>query len=142
MGVIGFNFTKVSAERNPAVSGQVNISNNLAVKDVKKEEMGIAGNDQLGLKVSFEFSSKYEPNMGNIMIHANVLALEKKEEGEKILKEWEKNKKLPDSFMRQALSFMLRRCNIKALVLAEDLNLPSPVPLPKLGPAKASNDEE
>jgi len=142
MGVIGFNFTKVSAERNPAVSGQVNISNNLAIKDVQKEEMSIAGDGQLGLRVAFEFSSKYKPDMGNIVINANVLALESKEEGDKILKEWEKNKKLPDSFMRQTLSFMLRRCNIKALVLAEDLNLPSPVPLPKLDPGKASNDEE
>ena len=138
MGIIGFNFTKVSAERNENVQGQVNIKNNLAIKSVEKQDLSIASKDQIGIKLSFEFSSKHEPNLGTIIINANVLVLEPREEGEKILKEWEKNKKLQDDFLKQTFTFTLRKCSVKALMLAEDLNLPSPVPLPqvKIGNAK------
>ena len=141
MGIIGFNFTKVFAERNEGVQGQVNIKNNLAIKSVEKQELSIASKDQIGIKLSFEFSSKHEPNLGAITINANVLVLEPKEEGEKILKEWEKNKKLQDDFLKQTFTFTLRKCSVKALMLAEDLNLPSPVPLPqvKIGNAKEEN---
>ncbi len=132
MSIIGFNFTKISAERNENVQGQVNIKNNLAIKGIEKQDISIASKDQISLKASFEFSSKLEPNMGSITILANVLMLETKDEGQKILDEWEKKKKLDEEFMKQTFTFMLRRCTIKALLLAEDLNLPSPLPLPQV----------
>ena len=96
----------------------------------------------MSLKVEFDFSSTYEPDLGNISIYANVLSLETKEEAEKILKEWKDKKKLPEPFMRQTFNFMLRRCNIKALVLAEDLNLPSPIQLPKLQSKQVREEED
>ena len=120
MSIIGFNFTKIAAERNEGIQGQVNIKNNLAIKGIEKQDLSITSKDQFGLKVSFEFTSKLEPNMGSITIHANVLMLETKEEGQKILAEWEKTKKLDDELMKQTFTFMLRRCTIKALLLAED----------------------
>ena len=132
MSIIGFNFTKIAAERNEGIQGQVNIKNNLAIKGIEKQDLSITSKDQFGLKVSFEFTSKLEPNMGSITIHANVLMLETKEEGQKILAEWEKTNKLDDELMKQTFTFMLRRCTIKALLLAEDLNLPSPLPLPQV----------
>jgi hypothetical protein len=139
MGIIGFNFTKFSAERRENVGGKVNIKNNLSVQNVEKEDSRILAGDAVGLKVSFEFTSTYEPDLGKISIEANVIALEEKEPGEKILKEWEETKKLPDEFMETALNFMLRRCNIKALIFSEDLNLPLPIQLPTVSrnpPAK------
>ena len=142
MGVIGFNFTKISAQRNEGKGTQVNIKNNISIKNVEEEKTPITGKDQSSLKVEFEFSSIYEPDLGNISIHATVLALESKEEGAKNIKEWKEKKKLPDNFMRHTFNFMLRRCNIKALVLAEDLNLPSPIQLPKLQSKKVEEDEE
>jgi len=43
---------------------------------------------------------------------------------------------------RQMFSYVLRKCNIKALVLAEDLNLPSPVPLPRVETKPADQNEK
>lgn|SRR3989344_2371818 len=132
MSIIGFNFTKISAEKSEGSQGQVNIKNNLAIKSLEKQELSVASKEQVALKVSFEFSSSYEPSLGNIKISANVLTLENKEKGDKIIQDWEKSKKLSDDFMKQIFTFTLRKCSVKALLLSEDLNLPSPVPLPQV----------
>jgi hypothetical protein len=139
MTIMGFNFTKFSGERKEVPGGQVNIKNNLTVKDLVEEKNRVMEGDMKTLKVSFEFSSTYEPDMGNISINANILTLEDKETGENILKEWTDNQKLPDDYMRKTLNFMLKRCNVKAINLSEDLNLPSPVPLPKIDPPKTED---
>ena len=34
--------------------------------------------------------------------------------------------------MAQVLNFVLAKCNIKALILSQDVNLPPQIPLPKL----------
>jgi len=34
--------------------------------------------------------------------------------------------------MSEILNIILTRCNIQALILARDINLPSPIPLPKV----------
>lgn len=49
-----------------------------------------------------------------------------------ILAVWKKDKKVSDAIMAQILNMALNKCNVKALVLADDLSLPPPIPLPKI----------
>ena len=49
---------------------------------------------------------------------------------EKILKDWKKDKKLPDDVNLQIINAVLRRSIVKALSLSEELQLPPPIALP------------
>ncbi|MBW3018075.1 hypothetical protein KY325_02880, partial [Candidatus Woesearchaeota archaeon] len=84
------------------------------------------------MKVDFQFVSEYLPDLGNITIDSSIIALRPVSEITQIIKDWKGNKQLPSDLIEQLFSYVLRRCNIKAIMLAEDLNLPSPVPLPRV----------
>jgi len=45
---------------------------------------------------------------------------------------WKDQKKVHKDVMTETLNVILDRCNIQALILARDINLPSPIPLPKV----------
>jgi hypothetical protein len=49
-----------------------------------------------------------------------------------IIDEWKKNKKLPQNVMGTVLNTVLTRCNVQALIISRDVNLPPSVPLPKV----------
>ena len=75
MTIIGFNFRKINAERGPSVSGKVNISNNVALKSVEEADVPVGAKKQKALKFTYEFITKYEPNLGAINIEGDVLFL-------------------------------------------------------------------
>ena len=51
---------------------------------------------------------------------------------EEILKSWKKSKQVPKETMTEILNTVLMRCNVEALMLSRDVNLPPPIPMPKV----------
>ena len=51
---------------------------------------------------------------------------------DEIVKGWKKNKQVPKETMTEVLNTILARCNVSALMLSRDVNLPPPIPLPKV----------
>ena len=49
-----------------------------------------------------------------------------------ILDGWKKDKRLPKETMTNVLNTILGKCNVEALILSERINLPPPIPLPKV----------
>ena len=45
---------------------------------------------------------------------------------------WKKDKKLPKEVMSSVLNTILSRCNVEAMLLSREVNLPPPIPLPKV----------
>mgnify|MGYP001603832446 CR=1 FL=1 len=84
------------------------------------------------LKFMFEFTSKYEPNVGNILFEGELLYMEEPKIAKEILSDWKKNKKLPKELMAGLLNTILIKCNVQALILSQQVNLPPPIPLPKV----------
>ena len=134
IAVVGFNFMKLTVERGELLKGKINIQNNVAIKDVEETELGLGQAKQRGLKFSFEFTSSFEPKLASITLAGNVLYLSDKDKTAGILDGWKKSKKVPPDVMTEVLNTVLTKCNIEALMLARDFNLPSPVPLPKIEP--------
>jgi len=132
MVVIGFNFTKILVERKGPVKGKVNINNNVGITNVEETPLDI-NSAKKALKLEFQFNSTYEPNVGNIEMTGEVIYLLDKEKADEAVKGWKKNKKLDKEMMTQALNNILAKCNIEALILSKDMNLPPPIPLPKIG---------
>lgn len=132
MAIVGFNFTKILAERNEDVRGKINISNNVSIKNVEEADLSLGKTGQKGLKFSFEFISKYDPKVGNVLLEGNVLYVGDQKKVKEIFSGWKKDKKIPDDVVKGVLGVILNKCNIQALILSRDINIPSPVPLPKV----------
>ncbi|MCH8003821.1 MAG: hypothetical protein IH934_04260 [Nanoarchaeota archaeon] len=136
MTIIGFNFTKIEAEKKELIKGKININNNLAIKNVEEKKLSLSNEKQKVLSFTFEFTAKYDPNVGSISFTGNVLSMDDSKKVKEILDGWKKDKKLPKEFMPNILNTIMSKCNIQALILSEQINLPPPIPLPKLAPAE------
>jgi len=132
MTVISFNFTKIRAEKKEAAKGKVSIDNNVSIINVEEKDLSIGANKQKALSFTFEFSCKYTPGLGSINLTGNVIYLEESKKSKEIMADWEKNKKLPKDMMAKILTVVLNKSNVQALILSNEVNLPSPVPLPKV----------
>jgi len=132
MAVVGFGFTKINVERKNKVTGKVEIKNNAAINSVEKEELTLGDIKQDALKFGFSFTVKYEPDMANIILEGEVLWVEKKEGIDAAIKQWKKEKKIKPEIMTPVLNAVLQKSNMQALILAKELNLPPPIPLPRV----------
>jgi hypothetical protein len=135
MTVIGFSYNKMLIEKTAPVKGKVSINNNVGIKNVELAKINI-NKDKQALKMDFEFKSSYDPKIGVIEILGEIIYLVDKDKADSIMKSWEKNKKLEQDIMTPVLNNVLSKCNIQALILSKDMNLPAPIPLPKVGEKK------
>ena len=88
MAIVGFNFTKISAERKIAPKGKIGIKNNVSVQEVEKTDLFLGSMKQNGLKIIFEYRSIYEPKIGEILLEGEILDLEDEKIIDDILKGW------------------------------------------------------
>jgi hypothetical protein len=132
MQVIGFNFTKISSERKKALEGKIEISSNMNIKDISPDKIPMIKDKEV-LKFDFEFIITYKPDLAEIKFEGFILVLVDREKQKDIIKKW-KNKKLDDDVRIPLFNTILTKCNLRALQLEEELQLPSHVPMPKIQP--------
>jgi len=132
MAIVGFNFTKINVERKEMQKGKINISNNVAIKDVKPTDISLGKEKQDALKFTFEFTSRFEPKIGSILLGGDLLYLGDANKIKEVNEGWKKDKRVPKEIMGSILNTILAKCNIQALILSQEVNLPPPVPLPKV----------
>ena len=131
--IVGFGFTKLSAEKGEPAKGKIDINNNVSIKNVQEDNFSLGKDKQQNvLRFVFEFTSKYEPNVGSILFEGELLYMEEPKKAKEILASWKKDKKLPKEMMAGLLNTILTRCNVQALILSQQVNLPPPIPLPKV----------
>jgi hypothetical protein len=130
MSMLGINFSKIVAERKAPVRGQISIKNNIAIKDTKKQDLKIQ--DKESVKVEFEFTAKYEPGIGEIIIKGDTVIVDTPEKIKEVLDQWKKDKKLPEDLLAQVMNGLLSKCNIEALVVGREVGLPPTLNMPKV----------
>jgi len=135
MPVVGMNFKKINVERIKELQSGLRINTDTKIIDVKETDM--PGLGKKGASVGYEFKIDYvsddeKTKFANVTIAGNVFYLEDGES--KIVEMWNKDKKLPEQENLQVLNTVLRRCVVKSLGLAEDLQLPPPIALPMVTP--------
>ncbi len=140
MPIVGFNLEKINVEKKDPITGQIKIKNNILVKAVKEKELSLGTTTKKGLKFNFEFSITYEPKIGAILVEGHILYLEEEEKIKELLKNWKKDKKIPNTIMADLVNTILIRCTVKTLSLAQEVNLPPHLQLPRVSPkADTSN---
>lgn len=113
------------------VKGKIQVNNNVSLTNVEKAEFAVAPK-QASAKFYFEFTAKYEPKVADILLSGFLIFADKEESVKSIIDGWKKDKKLPKEVMSSVLNIVLSRCNVEALLLAREVNLPPPIPLPKV----------
>jgi hypothetical protein len=134
MAIVGFNFTKMHADRLKSVEGKIDIRNNVAIKDVSRVSLTLGSSKEPALKFEFEFTSEYSPDVGNVTLNGDVTYIADEKKVQEVVKEWKKDKRIQKDLMTNIINHVLLKCNVQALLLSKDINLPPPIPLPKLKP--------
>lgn len=137
MQIIGFNFTKISAERKGSPQGKLNIKMGINFSKIEKEKALSLGQEVL--RTEFEFNISYE-KVSNFDFKGAIYITSTPEKLKEIIKKWEKEKKIPEDIKVPLYNFVLTKCNVKALQFEEEFNLPPHIPLPKI--AKTSEETE
>ncbi len=132
MAVLGLKFTKLSVETKNPAKGKISVNHNISVTDVDKSELFLGTAKQTVLKVDFKFTADYEPKIANILIEGSLTFYEKPEVIKETVEKWKKDKKMPDAVINEVLNTIVTKSNIEALILAREVNLPSPIQLPKV----------
>jgi len=132
MPIVGFNLEKINVEKKEPIKGQVKVKNNVSVKSVEGKELSLGNTTKQGLKFNFEFSIIYDPKIGNIFLQGSILYIEEEKKVKDILKNWKKDKKIPNDIMVELINTILMRCTVKTLAFAQEVNLPSHLPLPRV----------
>ena len=136
MPIVSFNFDKIHVEKKNPPKGKVDVTNNVGIKSIEEKEIG----KQKALVFKFEFFSKYEPKMAEINLEGTLVFMGKPEQVKDVAKNWKKDKKVPKDILVPVMNTMLHRCHIEAIILSQQTNLPSPLPMPKL--KQGSGDEK
>lgn len=137
MQVIGFNFTKISAERSPELKPSSFINTNIEFTDAVKEEVDFLKEGE-AIKLSFKFEIAYQAGEGkkeakhaSVLFEGYLIITASNEDIKTILKNYKK-KELPANFRVPLFNLILKKCSIKALDLQDQLNLPSNVKIPQV----------
>jgi len=135
MPIVGFNFDKILVERKNKITGKINIKQNLGIVGIEQEKLLLGNQDkEQVLKFNFNFDVNYE-NIGQITVLGHVLFLDESKKIKTILEDWKK-KKIDQNLTEQILNVVLFRCTVKALTLAQEVNLPPPIRLPSIEKTK------
>jgi hypothetical protein len=141
MALIGFNFTKINVEKKKAVKGGIKITNNIHFVDIKEAKVNFI-DKKTALNVEFVFTCKFEPEVGIIELKGNAIELLEDDKTKEALDKWKKDKKLPTLIAQKILNSLLNKCYVESLILSNSMNLPSPVPLPKIKSSAKSTKQK
>ena len=131
MKIIGFNLTKISVNKKEKFEGKIEVNQNIDIKNIVKEEIPITNEEVL--KIDFDFQINYSGDFAKLEFVGNILIIPEKEELKNILKSWkDKEKKIPDESRVPLFNFIMSKCNIKALLLEDEINLPYHIPMPRI----------
>ncbi len=139
--IVGLRFNKILVEKDSSKekSKISKIQTKTDILNIEEEKMDMK--DKKALKFSFVFNTIYDPEIAKLSLEGSLLFLEDAKQIDKILDAW-KSKKIPAEVRINILNAILHKCNLKALALEPDLDLPPHFVLPKFELKKEGNPNE
>ena len=145
MPIVGFNFKKITGEKKNQIqqNTQIKINSKLGIINVEKELLPTGKTKTEGLRLDFEFSLEYQPDIATIDILGFIYYLEDPLRIKEIIKGWEKEKNLPIEIKQEVLNTIILKSTIRALALEQEINIPPHMPFPSVEPVatKKKKDE-
>jgi hypothetical protein len=132
MAIVGFDYNSINVEKSETAKGKISVSNSVNIKRVERNDISLGKTKQSGLKFVFEYSSIYNPDYAKIILSGSVLVIADEAAVKEALDAWAKDKKIKKEMLENVINTILMRCNVQSLILSNAVNLPPPVPMPKV----------
>jgi len=131
MQIIGFNLTKISIQREEALSGNFKVTSKIDVKNISEEKIDLAPGKSVA-KLDFEYSIDYEPKIAELKFKGFILLLGDPKEIKDTITDWKKKNTLLTDIKVRTFNTIFHKCNIKAIQLEDELGLPPHIQMPKI----------
>jgi hypothetical protein len=130
MKIIGFNYTKLHAERPHKIEKISKISANISFTEIEKEESELIKSDTI-LKISFKYEVDYEKSDIKITCEGILFLALTQDEAKEVMKKWKK-KEISENLRLFLSRHVWHKCTLKSLQLEEELNIPTHIPMPQI----------
>jgi len=135
MKIIGFNFNKVYIERFSDDLKGLKTNTNIDVKNIKQLKQELFHTKEEVLEIKFGYDVDYSPDIAKISLFGNIILLVDSKTAKQFIKEW-KNKKVPEKYKLTIFNVIIKKSNLKAIQLEDEMNLPLHLSLPSLKEVK------
>ena len=132
---MGFNFTRMGIEKFSNSLKGLKITINLDILEIEQAKADILKLKEDLLSVKFRYAINYEENIAKVEFEGNILLSLDSKKAKTVLKDWE-GKKLVEEVKTPLLNLILRKANIKAIQLEEEVGLPTHFNLPTISSTK------
>ncbi len=129
MRLIGFNFKKINVERFKEQPETVKFNTKIDITSIDSAKSDILKTKEELLKIDFRYSILYEPDFAKIELEGNIILSVEPKIAREAIRGW-KDKQTSEEFRIILFNIILRKSNIKALQLEDELGLPPHIPLP------------
>ena len=130
--IINFSLEKIIVIKSKEPTGNLEAKNNVKITNISEQNIASIAKTKAALNIHFSFTIAYEPNIAEVNFEGKVLYLTDEKTKKSMLDEWKKDKKIDPKISQPILNNILTKCNIKALTLTNDVNLPPHIPFPRL----------
>ncbi|MBI4017389.1 MAG: hypothetical protein HY366_00395 [Candidatus Aenigmarchaeota archaeon] len=134
MPVVGMGIHKIEAWREQEMADNMGVGQAPTIKEVRAKKIDVLNKE--GVEILFEYVFEYKvdlkkKNLAAISFEGNVVFLpDKDEEVNNAIETWKKEKKVPVKIFVPVVNNIIRKCVSRAITLADDLNLPTPISFP------------
>jgi hypothetical protein len=129
MPIIGMKLDSMEGKRGTVPqTGDIKVNSTPRIMEVK--QIDLPSINKKALALNFEFSTTYSPDIGDIRIIGEILYTS--DSSANILKQWKSKKSLPEEVNIEVLNHLFRSCLLKVANIADDLQLPPPLAMPRV----------
>ncbi len=126
MPVVGMSINSLTAQKKQKPKGEVTVTSKPEITSVKEMKLEVLSTPTL--EIGFEFKIDYKPNLGKMEMKGTVMYTTP--DAKEVAKKWKKEKKLPTDIDVEIRNYLLRKCLVIAIDLAEKMQMPLPVWIP------------
>lgn len=131
MNLIAFNFKKISIERFESSAKEVKVNNNIKLDKIEQTKADLIKTRDELLTADFTYVIDYDPDYAKIEFKGTMVVAVDPKIAKETLKEWKSNK-IQEDFRVFVFNVILKKSNIKALELEDEMNLLPHLPLPTI----------
>ena len=132
MKVAGFSFEKISVEKLNNFTEKFNINTNIDIADIHSLQQEIFKTKEEFVEVKFSYTLNYNPDFAKLELVGKIIFSLESKLAKDVLKHWKDKKAIFEDFRVDLFNVILKKSNLKALQLEDEMNLPIHLTLPSI----------
>lgn len=132
MSVIGIDVTKMNFERLKSRGNKVNVDHSPSIEEVEETKVNTPSGQVNALRIKFRYEVNFDPKIGQGFLEGNVLFRPEEVKMEDVLERWDEENEIHGSIFMEVINPVIDKVMPSVFSVCNDLNLPSPVPLPRI----------